>query len=94
MNLYCVYDRQQTMAFIVAADAGSKGALGVIADAMPALGWDSANTYTRRLIGNISEEPGVLLAVPLTHEAKVHVPSRHATRGRRKQLERRLASTA
>ena len=91
MNLYCVHDRKQTLALIVAADAGAKGALGVIAEARPELGWDSANTYTRRLIGNIEEEPGVLLAVPLTHAAKVHVPARHATRGRRKQLERAKA---
>ena len=64
MNLYCVHDRKQTLALIVAADSGSKGALGVIAEADPELGWNSANTYTRRLIGNISEGPGVLLSVP------------------------------
>ena len=71
MNLYIVFDRKQTLSVLVAADAGSQGALGQIAEDNPSLEWNSANTFTRKIMGNIEAEPGVIMYFPLKKNAVI-----------------------
>ena len=41
------------------------------------------------MLGNVTIDPGVLMAFPLTHESKVNIPSRHRSRGERMKREKK-----
>lgn len=63
LNLYCVNDRRQTVAFIILAH-GSYEALDMIR-AIGVEGFEFSNTVTRSIIKNVCGKPEILTAVDL-----------------------------